>query len=135
MVGMKLLLTILGILYGISPYDLVPDFLLGWGWLDDIALLYLLWRYVLSPATSRPHPAENDTTEQPSRDAAPRSPHEVLGVSPGADQEEIARAYHELARQYHPDMVAHLGQEFQELAEKRFREINEAYEQLTSSRH
>ncbi|MEI3279498.1 MAG: J domain-containing protein [Eubacterium ramulus] len=32
-----------------------------------------------------------------------RNPYEVLGVSPGATDEEIKKAYRRLSRQYHPD--------------------------------
>ncbi|MDO8749842.1 MAG: J domain-containing protein [Dehalococcoidia bacterium] len=59
-----------------------------------------------------------------------RSPHEVLGVHPGASQEEISAAYRRLVQQYHPDKVADLGPEFRELAEQRMKEINAAYQSL-----
>ena len=42
---MRLLLLILVLLYVFFPRDLVPDFLVGWGWLDDLIVLYVLWRY------------------------------------------------------------------------------------------
>jgi DnaJ-domain-containing protein 1 len=35
-----------------------------------------------------------------------------------------------LAQMYHPDKVAGLGHEFQELADKKMRELNAAYETL-----
>jgi DnaJ-class molecular chaperone len=35
-----------------------------------------------------------------------------------------------LAGQYHPDKVSHLGEEFRQLAEKRFKEIQVAYQEL-----
>ena len=59
-----------------------------------------------------------------------RSPHEVLGVRPGASQEEISAAYRRLVQQYHPDKVADLGPELRELAEQRMKEINAAYQSL-----
>jgi curved DNA-binding protein len=48
----------------------------------------------------------------------------VLGVSQTASREEIQRAFHKLARQYHPDVNKEPG------AEEKFKEINEAYEVL-----
>jgi len=36
-----------------------------------------------------------------------------------------------LANKYHPDKVDHLGEEFKKLAEKKFKDIQEAYQKLT----
>ena len=58
-------------------------------------------------------------------------PYAVLGIAPDASPEEIKKAYKELAGKYHPDKVHHLGDDFQALAEKRFKEIQEAYHKLT----
>ncbi len=60
----------------------------------------------------------------------PPNPYEILGISYGATQEEITSAYRQMAKQYHPDRVAHLGPEFQSLAEERMKEINAAYQTL-----
>ena len=35
-----------------------------------------------------------------------------------------------MANKYHPDKVVHLGKEFEEIAEKRFKEIQKAYAML-----
>ncbi|MFO7801406.1 MAG: DnaJ C-terminal domain-containing protein [Desulfovermiculus sp.] len=51
--------------------------------------------------------------------------YETLGVSRDASQEEISKAFKKLARKYHPDLNAN-DQE----AEKKFKEVNEAYEVL-----
>ncbi|WP_435581918.1 DnaJ C-terminal domain-containing protein [Amycolatopsis thermoflava] len=51
--------------------------------------------------------------------------YDVLGVSRGADTEEIQQAYRRLARRYHPDVNHDPG------AEDRFKEINEAYQVLS----
>lgn len=56
--------------------------------------------------------------------------YEVLGLSPGASQEEIKRAYRALSKEYHPDKVAHLGDEFRQVAEEKMKEINVAYQKL-----
>ncbi|ADX98009.1 DnaJ domain-containing protein [Mycoplasma suis] len=48
----------------------------------------------------------------------------VLGVSRSASQDEIKKAYRKLAKEYHPDINKSAG------AEKKFKEINEAYEVL-----
>ena len=39
-----------------------------------------------------------------------------------------------MANHYHPDKVSHLGEEFQLLAEKKFKAINEAYEKIRIER-
>ena len=56
--------------------------------------------------------------------------YKILGVDRKAKEEEIKRAYRRLAGRYHPDKVAHLGAEFQELAARRFVAIQKAYEDL-----
>jgi curved DNA-binding protein len=48
----------------------------------------------------------------------------VMGVDKGATQDEIKRAYRRLARKYHPDVSKETD------AEKRFKEVGEAYEVL-----
>ncbi|MFO8033688.1 MAG: molecular chaperone DnaJ [Candidatus Bipolaricaulota bacterium] len=57
----------------------------------------------------------------------PKDYYEILGVSREASPEDIKRAYRRLARQYHPD--AYKGDKSE--AERRFREIAEAYEVLS----
>jgi molecular chaperone DnaJ len=57
--------------------------------------------------------------------ASKRDYYEVLGISKGASQAEIKRAFRRLAMQYHPDRNQEDG------AEERFKEINEAHEVLS----
>jgi DnaJ like chaperone protein len=52
----------------------------------------------------------------------------VLGLEPGAEMEEIKKAYRKLSMKYHPDKVRHLGEEFRTIAEEKMKEINAAYE-------
>lgn len=57
-------------------------------------------------------------------------PYAVLGVSRNASPEEIRAAYRREMVNYHPDKVAHLGKELQELAKTKAQEINRATKSL-----
>ncbi len=59
-------------------------------------------------------------------------PYQVLGVKPDASDEEIKRAYRELARKYHPDNYQ--NNPLADLAEEKMKEINEAYDAVTKMR-
>lgn len=61
-----------------------------------------------------------------------RDPYEVLGVSPDANDDEIKRAYRDLARKYHPDNYQ--NNPLADLAEEKMKEINEAYDAITRTR-
>ena len=144
----------MALIYFLSPYDILPDFLVGWGWLDDGAILYLLWRYYIAPAVRRKQSeklhqqnwqsfqgGENTRFNQQNGFNAKsgatntsdyRDPYQVLGIERNASPEEIKRAFKQLAGKYHPDKVHHLGEEFRELAENRFKEIQNAYQALES---
>jgi len=54
--------------------------------------------------------------------------YQILGITKQATKEEITRAYRKLASKYHPDK--HQGNPLAELAEEKFKEINEAYHAL-----
>jgi uncharacterized Zn finger protein (UPF0148 family) len=57
----------------------------------------------------------------------------VLGVGRNASKEDIRAAYRREMASYHPDKVAHLGGELQELAKRKAQAINRAYEELINS--
>ena len=54
-------------------------------------------------------------------------PYQVLGISPGATQEEIKKAYRAKAKQYHPDLNPNNPS-----AAKKMEEVNEAYDLLSN---
>ena len=149
----KIILLILAGLYTLNPFDILPDFIVGWGWLDDVVIWILLWRFFVSrkiksagnygfyehsDARFKTHDHKGSAGQEQSNqkdphaeDSGPWDPYRMLGVDRSASADEIKHAYRELANKYHPDKLAHLGDEFKELAEKRFKEIQQAYQELT----
>ena len=59
-------------------------------------------------------------------------PYRILGVNPNASDDEVKRAYRELARKYHPDNYQ--NNPLADLAEEKMKEINEAYDAITKQR-
>lgn len=55
--------------------------------------------------------------------------YKILGVSRNSSEEEIKKAYRELAKKYHPDL-----NKDDPKAEEKFKEINEAFEFLTKNK-
>jgi DnaJ like chaperone protein len=151
----KLILLILAGLYTLNPYDILPDLMIGWGWLDDLVIWILLWRFFVSrnktaARRGRSYQSGSDrfqnrqgrnfsgrgqsgSNDRSSDDPAEGEwdPYRVLRVDSGASIEEIKHAYRELASKYHPDKLEHLGEDFKALAEMRFKEIQQAYQELT----
>jgi len=60
----------------------------------------------------------------------------VLGVTKGATDAEIKKAYRKLAKEYHPDVVANkgMGEDFQKFAAEKMRAINSAYDAVREAR-
>ena len=59
-------------------------------------------------------------------------PYSVLGVSPSASDDEVKKAYRDLARKYHPDNYH--DNPLADLASEKMKEINEAYDAITKGR-
>ena len=156
---LKFFIILAVVIYVVSPIDLIPDFLVPFlGWIDDTVLISILIYFLRtgklpgifsrkSNFQSKSSYFKNKATDSSQKNGEQgsfyrndnpaqgadkeKSPHEILGLSPSATQEEIRAAYIDLAKQYHPDKVAHLGKELQVLAEKRFKEIQQAYAKLS----
>jgi len=142
---MKWLLAALALIYALFPFDVLPDVFTGLGWLDDLLIAGLVWYFFFRRTGApgkrtgeEPHGA-SDSAHRESRQKAGHAnsgpdgasdPYRILELPPGASQSEIRAAYRRLAARYHPDKVAHLGEEFQKLAEIKFKAIQAAYDAL-----
>lgn len=60
------------------------------------------------------------------------NPYKVLGVAPTATDEEVKRAYRELAKKYHPDNYNESP--LKEVAEEKMAEVNAAFEEIMAQR-
>lgn len=142
---------LLWLLYFVFPYDLVPDFLPGIGWIEDLLLLGLLYWFFFKKKQRIPEqePTGRDERNYQWNSAGDshnshfsyrkernnaKDPYQILGVRRSATFAEIKRAYRLQANRYHPDKVAHLGEEFQALAKEKFQEIQWAYDRLKTSK-
>lgn len=62
------------------------------------------------------------------------SAYRILEVTPDASDDELKKAYRRMAVKYHPDKVAHLGEDVQKAANTKFQEVNAAYEKIKKER-
>ena len=145
---MRILIYIIVILYVISGFDIIPEWVVGpIGVIDDIIILgALYWYFIYRPAKIRAKSQrayyqegdgrrresyqENQKRAQTDKRFSKSDPYKVLGVRRQASIDDIKSAYRKLAAKYHPDKVVHLGDEFRTLAEQKFKEIQEAYQEL-----
>lgn len=147
-------LIIFALIYLVSPVDIIPDVLLPFiGWIDDgvvIGSIYYLIRYgklpgflfkknPFKPSSSQSHdnfsshktnPTNGQADQNRSSSKVFQTPYEILGISPSASKTQIQTAYKDAIKKYHPDKLAHLGEEFCILANKKFIEIQNAYDTL-----
>ena len=63
------------------------------------------------------------------------APYRILEIDPSASDQEVKKAYRKMATKYHPDKVSHLGKEMQDLAEEKFKAVNDAYQKIKKTQH
>jgi len=146
----SIVLIIVAVIYILSPYDLLPDLMPPLGWIDDLVILGFLVRFFYRQKKKREAYRKYDQNSQSAyntdqgtadenafgdhgygRDSSNQwDPYRILDIDRGASQEDVKHAFRRLAGKYHPDKVEHLGEEFRALAEKRFKEIQKAYDEL-----
>ena len=60
--------------------------------------------------------------------------YKILEIDKSVSDDEVKKAYRSMAKKYHPDRVAHLGNEHQEGAEEKFKQVQEAYDHIQKER-
>lgn len=63
-----------------------------------------------------------------------KSAYKILELEPSATDDEVKKAYRKMAVKFHPDKVAHLGDELQEQAKEKFQKVQKAYEDIKKER-
>jgi hypothetical protein len=133
--------AMLGLVFGALANVVNP--LRPWIWTAQlpVRMVRALLRRRRSPPRQR---SEQERTAPPSQQQQhppqpqPRTesndPWAILGIAPGATPDQIQSAYRQLMRAYHPDRVQTLGLEIRELAERKAKQINAAYETLRGLR-
>lgn len=62
------------------------------------------------------------------------SDYKILGIEASATDDEVKKAYRQMAIKFHPDKVASMGEEYEKGAKEKFQQIQEAYDNLKKSR-
>ena len=62
------------------------------------------------------------------------SDYKILGLESSATDNEVRKTYRKMAAKYHPDKVAHLGEDLKNLAEEKFKSLNDAYQNIKKER-
>jgi hypothetical protein len=88
------------------------------------------WNRQTPRAEEEAHERRQRSQQSKSEPDSGFDPYLVLGVARNAGKEEIRAAYLRQMASYHPDKVAHLGEDLQQLAKRKAQAINRAYEEL-----
>ena len=62
------------------------------------------------------------------------SDYKILGLDSSSTDNEVKKTYRKMAAKYHPDKVAHLGEDLKNLAEEKFKSLNDAYQNIKKER-
>jgi len=60
--------------------------------------------------------------------------YKILEIDTNVSDEELKKAYRRMAMKYHPDKVAHLGEDFKAVAQEKFRKVKDAYDSIKKER-
>ncbi len=113
-------------------------------------LQLLHYLFGLSRADGQTHPSEVEMIARISTFMGIRTPdfdsiramfvkdvnnaYKILEISPEATDEEVKKAYRRMAVKYHPDKVAHLGEDVKKGATEKFQQVQAAYEAIKKQR-
>jgi len=60
--------------------------------------------------------------------------YKILEIDPQVSDDEVKKAYREMAKKYHPDKVGYLGEDFKKVAHEKFQKVQDAYEKICKER-
>ncbi|MEX0981992.1 MAG: TerB family tellurite resistance protein [Bacteroidales bacterium] len=60
--------------------------------------------------------------------------YKILEIDTDVSDDELKKAYRRMAMKYHPDKVAHLGEDFKAVAQEKFRKVKDAYDSIKKER-
>jgi DnaJ like chaperone protein len=60
--------------------------------------------------------------------------YDVLEITSNATDDEVKKAYRDMAKKHHPDKVAHLGEDIKKSATEKFQKIASAYDEIKKQR-
>ncbi len=62
------------------------------------------------------------------------SAYKILEIEKSATNDEVKKAFRTMAKKYHPDKLVHMDEAYKQGAEEKFRNVQEAYEQIQKER-